>query len=658
MIFERLALHNFGIYRGRHEVELAPKAGKPIILFGGLNGGGKTTFLDALLLVLYGKFAACSNRGSLSYEEFLKRTINQNVNQSEGAALELTLQHWRHGDEESVHLHRSWRVVGKSVRETVDVTRNGVNDPLLADRWYEFVEELIPSRIANLFFFDGERIERYANPDAAAELMRSGVHALLGLDLLNMLDADLVTLERRRKSNLSPVEDRPRQQELERQLEASELERRAASERRAEWNTRLATLEKKKRNFESKYRGLGGDLYDRREEIRAQYERATRDRNQVEEAMRELASGLLPLWLVRGQLQRVHDQFASEREALQNEVIIALLEKRDKDIVDRLNRLGISSASKEKLARFLHDDRLERLTRTDAPRVLPGEIGELPKIDDADFEVARSQVLDLLSRGESLDQQIVSLERMLSSLPDPEGLSGVATQIRQVEDELLVVAHELRKSAETIDSLNVAVERRKRELDAFLHDGIKGRFLQEKSAKALEVIDRSRRIVAQLRERLSRRHLSRLEALIADSYRRLLRKRALAHSVRIDPDSYRLEVLDHEDKVIAQDRLSAGERQLLMVAMLWGLAKASGRPIPTVIDTPLSRLDGDHREKMVENYFPAASHQVILLSTDQEVDEDKFAKLSRKVTKAYRIEYGEDKRTSEIVDGYFWKGAA
>ena len=76
MIFKELTIKNFGIYQGNHIVDLSVKNGKPIILFGGLNGGGKTTFLDALQLVLYGKHAKCSNRGQLSYGAYLSKAKN------------------------------------------------------------------------------------------------------------------------------------------------------------------------------------------------------------------------------------------------------------------------------------------------------------------------------------------------------------------------------------------------------------------------------------------------------------------------------------------------------------------------------------------------------------------------------------------------------
>ena len=63
------------------------------------------------------------------------------------------------------------------------------------------------------------------------------------------------------------------------------------------------------------------------------------------------------------------------------------------------------------------------------------------------------------------------------------------------------------------------------------------------------------------------------------------------------------------------------------ISMLWALARTSGRPLPMIIDTPLGRLDSEHRANLVQRYFPAASHQVILLSTDTEVDGRLLAEL-------------------------------
>ena len=79
---------NFEIFEGNYVGMVGP------------NGGGKTTFLDALQLVLYGKFANCSNKGTLSYPEYLKRTINNQVDPKDGAALELQFRHTREGKEE------------------------------------------------------------------------------------------------------------------------------------------------------------------------------------------------------------------------------------------------------------------------------------------------------------------------------------------------------------------------------------------------------------------------------------------------------------------------------------------------------------------------------------------------------------------------------
>ncbi|MFT6777461.1 MAG: DNA sulfur modification protein DndD, partial [Paraglaciecola sp.] len=133
----------------------------------------------------------------------------------------------------------------------------------------------------------------------------------------------------------------------------------------------------------------------------------------------------------------------------------------------------------------------------------------------------------------------------------------------------------------------------------------------------------------------------------------LSRKDNLISGVKICPDSFSLSLLSSETKALTPNRLSAGERQLLAIAILWGLAEASGKELPTVIDTPLGRLDGKHRTRLIENYFPYAAKQVLLLSTDEEIAGEYYAKLKPVVNREYHISFDEQAHTSTITEGYF-----
>jgi|GEM_PF-1583998 len=119
--------------------------------------------------------------------------------------------------------------------------------------------------------------------------------------------------------------------------------------------------------------------------------------------------------------------------------------------------------------------------------------------------------------------------------------------------------------------------------------------------------------------RVVARHVGSLEYAIVESFHHLARKPKLLHSVRIDPASFQIALLDATGNDVPFQSFSAGERQLLATAILWALAEVSGRPVPLVIDTPLGRLDSHHRSHIVQRHLPAASHQVILLSTDKEI---------------------------------------
>jgi DNA sulfur modification protein DndD len=91
MIFKELVLQNFGPYQGRQVLNLTPgkdEAANLIILCGGMNGGGKTTLLDAIRLALYAQRAQCSTRRTQNYPEFLIQYVHYQADNAETASIE------------------------------------------------------------------------------------------------------------------------------------------------------------------------------------------------------------------------------------------------------------------------------------------------------------------------------------------------------------------------------------------------------------------------------------------------------------------------------------------------------------------------------------------------------------------------------------------
>jgi DNA sulfur modification protein DndD len=168
-------------------------------------------------------------------------------------------------------------------------------------------------------------------------------------------------------------------------------------------------------------------------------------------------------------------------------------------------------------------------------------------------------------------------------------------------------------------------------------------------------VDRIQATLGRLRTAAAERHLDRISQLVLEALGYLLRKEQLVTGITIDAETYAVELTGLNGRRLSSKELSAGERQLLAVALLWGLARAAGKPLPVVIDTPLGRLDGSHREHLLDRYFPAASHQVILLSTDTEIDEAAYDRLARHVGRAYRLEFDPRTNATVVEPGYFWE---
>ncbi len=231
--------------------------------------------------------------------------------------------------------------------------------------------------------------------------------------------------------------------------------------------------------------------------------------------------------------------------------------------------------------------------------------------------------------------------------------------IAKAADDRAALQLELSELAATYTALGQEIERQGRELEKreqalarLIESDANEKGVREDRSRILRHAGRVRSTLTAFRRSVITRHVARIERLVFESYKQLLRKAALVSALSIDPQTYSLTLFAQDGEVLNAERLSAGERQLLALALLWGLGKASGRPLPTAIDTPLGRLDSGHRIHLVERYLPYASHQTLLLSTDEEITGEYLRRLDPWIGRMYLLRNNDATGATHIETGY------
>lgn len=660
MLLHNLTLNDFGAYRGTHTLELATQPSRPIILIGGLNGCGKTTLLDAIQLVLYGARARCSGRGTRPYETYLRESINRRASPSKGASIALEFSITVEGEERMFDVHRSWKASGKSLNEFVSVFVDGKLDPVAGQNWADYVEDLLPLEVASLFFFDGERIESLADPDRAAAVIESAVHSLLGVNTIEQLRSDLLGLQRRHKLSNEDQKVLDRIGKLQADIEEAGQHAAKAAQERAATQSQLDAAMKELADADHAFEKDGGDLFRRQGALEEERKTVSAQLAEATDALRhDVAAGPLPLRLLREQLAAVLEQANHEHTAAEAAQVVAVLDERDQWLVDLLPTT-LSQRSRDSIIKRLAEDRAQREAAAGLERILDLPAPAMDQIKQLEDVLAQEQerARRLLEETRAHSRRLEAIDRMLASVPDED---AIAQRLERRDRALRNVALLDARVAAAADQFGTSL-RREESLKADLERAHRGRVQSlekvENSARLIAYSDKTRSTLEKFADAVLKRHISRLEVAVLDSFNRLMRKNGLVHDLQIDIDKFRLTLIDGEGNDLDPGRLSAGERQLLAISLLWGLARVAGNWLPTVIDTPLGRLDSKHREHLVDRYFPQASHQVLLLSTDEEIDERLLKRLKPRIAHTYMLVHDDDSFTTSVKPGYWWAGGS
>ena len=362
MIFLELVLQNFGPYRGRQVLNLRPQVNdhsRPIILLGGMNGGGKTTLMDAIRLALYGSRAECSTRGNLSYSDFLTQCVNSHTPPTEKTRIELVFEHIENDKPVTYRVVRTWEKNPKDGKDSLGILdgKEWLNTAL-ANIWDEYIENLLPLGISNLFLFDGEQVKELAQQETPPPVVVDAIRGLLGLELAERLAADLEILVNRKRKAVADTQDLANLEEIEQKLKQQQEQYKVETQNFESLQEKLKEAEKKQQEAFDKFVSEGGKIASDRAHLEKQQQEKTLFAEQARQAMAELAADILPLALIQPLLIQASSQAEKEFRTQQAQIAKNILLEREQRLINFITNLAISSEEFDKIKTFLVQENL------------------------------------------------------------------------------------------------------------------------------------------------------------------------------------------------------------------------------------------------------------------------------------------------------------
>jgi DNA sulfur modification protein DndD len=239
-----------------------------------------------------------------------------------------------------------------------------------------------------------------------------------------------------------------------------------------------------------------------------------------------------------------------------------------------------------------------------------------------------------ISQLNTLEKKLQQVDQEMQLVPADETLRPMVQELHRYNQELGALQKTAEDLAEQIRRLEYELEQMGYQRQRLRQQIVE----QEQNNWRVQLVDKVQLVLEEYAEDLNREKVALLEKRLAARFNDLCHKEDLVDAVRIDSKTFEI-TLYRQQQPFELEQLSAGERQLLALAIMWALREVSGVPMPVIVDTPLGRLDSDHRLSMVQNYFPRVSHQVILLVTDTEVDDQVLPQLKPAISHIFHLDY-------------------
>jgi DNA sulfur modification protein DndD len=685
MEVKKVTFNNFKPYFGVNEIDLSVNPEQNIVLIGGKNGQGKTSFLVGLVWCIYGKNLSNVDKSFSkeikggNYSKFLANALNRKSEESGASNFSVTID-FDHVELSKIFTSSQQNTSTVTLTRSYD-TKTGVEDfkilmdgnevQLITDEEEKinFVNDyIIPIEAAKFVFFDAEKISDIAelNIKDQGQVMNEALGKILGLsqyeDLIISLETYIVELKKKREQN-TQVARQIESFENKIKINIDEIERIEQAE--IDNDEELKKLENSISQYNNYLSQIGGKA------LNIDTTKLEIDKKDLEDRLKKLGeklheiSEIIPFAISSGKIQELVEHINIEQNISNKQNSRKELRDKAQQFIELLfEEPPFPDDDLKTRSKVFYMDKAEKVFS----EVYFQEEEEQDLLFHHDLNKSNTEhifaIYNRLKNGEDMYQSIFNehirikndINDIVSQLNKAKSKAGDETII-EYKEKLSKVEKE-RQQRWTKHGENQNMITRLKTENTSVKEKLENLLNKvEVSKQDQTIIDDVNKHIKTLTLFIEDQKNEKCKSLaenIMEGMNQIMHKKDLFDNIKVNilPENQGLEVVLYKGvKEIPKEQMSSGEKQIYISCLLQAILKESVTEFPVFIDTPLARFDSEHKDKFVTDYYTKLANQVIILTTDEEVSVKRKETIKEKVANTYLL-VNQDNQT-QILNEYF-----
>ena len=718
MKINKLVLKNFRSYEEETTFDFSTTKEKNIILVGGKNGAGKSTIFEAIKLCIYGPMAYKYQGFNSSYISRIKSNINNNSlkNDTVDAFVSIDIEISESTEKNTYTLFRQWTFKDKKLDENFLVYKNFSSIPLAEEElnYFEnYITSIISPKIFEFFFFDGEHLSEFFIGKNSNIHLKQSLLSLCNFDTFDVLKNTIISTAKSNKNTNDEIEiSKNEYLNLEDKLSQLNTKEDTINDEFKEISNQLESLQQEKLTLEKDFRKKGGVLAEEREVLNSKTIELETKRSLINQNIKDFCNEMLPFLMVKTQIMNLDKQLKAENDTV---LYSQLKSKLNTEYIKHLllNKIDSSSLDEialtvsEALVNDIKPDSYEEDFKS-IHNLSSDESKSVLSLISSILDFDNSTILDLFKEYGNISNELSDIKTKLNTSLEDESLNQYINDISNLSNK---IGH----LSESKNLLNNTLDEIRLEINKITSDRDKAKSKYIELLQSNKVVDMSSNLILMLEDiikTLTESKTKEIQDNFMYIFKKIIQKDNFIDFIDIDmnfnaalyinkiynslelenlienigydeierkfgklffDDLFKLYNVENKSELLNAIKnnnqssfltlrtkvdingFSSGEKQIYILCLYWALLKASDIEIPFIIDTPYARIDETHRNNITSEYLSTISDQVIILSTNTEIDEKAYKEIKPKLNGEYLIEYDDKNRKTIQHERYFFE---